>query len=92
MSQLTRVAAEPPPGYGRSIKDRYPNATVDHYPFEAQSLEKGSAARTEMATRSAPAAALGNRRIGPRKDKSKGSDLPVLPVLSDVDDTIFDCS
>ena len=45
-----------------------------------------------MASRYAPAAALGNRRVGPRKEKSTGTDLPVLPVLSDVDDTIFDCS
>ena len=42
-----------------------------------------------MVSRYAPAAALGNRRVGPRKEKSKGTDLP---VLSDVDDTIFDCS
>ncbi len=32
------------------------------------------------------------RRVGPRKDKSKGTDLPVLPVLSDIDEPIFDCS
>lgn len=49
-----------------SLKEIYPNAGVDHYPFEAQSLEKGSAAQTEMATRYAPARALGNRRVGPR--------------------------
>ncbi|MFN0119188.1 MAG: ethylbenzene dehydrogenase-related protein [Blastocatellia bacterium] len=49
-----------------SLKPLYPNASVDGYPFEAQSLEKGSAAQTEMATRYAPAAALGNRRVGPR--------------------------
>ncbi|MBK6796482.1 MAG: hypothetical protein IPG76_06760 [Acidobacteria bacterium] len=51
-----------------SIKERYPNASVDHYPFEAQSLEKGSAAQTEMATRYSPAAAVGNRRVGPRSN------------------------
>ena len=49
-----------------SLKQIYPNASVDHYPFEAQSLEKGSAAQNEMATRYAPAQALGNRRVGPR--------------------------
>ena len=32
------------------------------------------------------------RRVGPRKEKSKGTDLPVLPVLSDIDEPIFDCS
>lgn len=50
-----------------SIKALYPNATVDHYPFEAQSLEAGSAAQQEMARRYAPATAVGNRRVGPRE-------------------------
>ena len=54
-------------GRGDSIQDLYPNATVDHYPFEAQSLEKGSAAQQEMARRYAPARALGNLRAGPRE-------------------------
>lgn len=50
-----------------SIREIYPNASVDHYPFEAPSLEKGSAAQNEMATWYAPARALGNRRVGPRE-------------------------
>lgn len=54
-------------GRGDSIRDLYPNATVDHYPFEAPSLEEGSAARQAMAKRYAPAAAAGNRRTGPRE-------------------------
>ena len=49
-----------------SLKEIYPNASVDGYPFEAQSLEKGSAAQNEMATRYSPARALGNRRTGHR--------------------------
>lgn len=49
-----------------SLKEIYPNASVDGYPFEAQSLEKGSAAQNEMATRYSPARALGNRRTGYR--------------------------
>jgi DMSO reductase family type II enzyme heme b subunit len=49
------------------IQSLYPNAAVDHYPFEAQSLEAGSAAQREMAKRYAPAEALGNRRVGPRE-------------------------
>ncbi|OGV70599.1 MAG: hypothetical protein A3K19_06520 [Lentisphaerae bacterium RIFOXYB12_FULL_65_16] len=53
-------------GRGDSIKDIYPNAVVDHYPFEAASLPNGSAAQTEMATRYAPARALGNAMAGPR--------------------------
>jgi hypothetical protein len=50
-----------------SIKQHYPNASVDHYPYEARSLEKGSAAQGEMAGRYAPARALDNRRTGPRE-------------------------
>jgi DMSO reductase family type II enzyme heme b subunit len=49
-----------------SIQAVHPNASVDHYPFDAQSLEKGSQAQQEMATRYSPASAAGNRRVGPR--------------------------
>jgi Ethylbenzene dehydrogenase len=54
-------------GRGQSIADLYPGATVDHYPFEAASLEKGSPAQREMAARYAPALAVGNRMAGPRE-------------------------
>jgi len=54
-------------GRGDSIKDLYPNATVDHYPFEAASLKKGSAEQKEMALRYAPARAMENAMAGPRK-------------------------
>jgi hypothetical protein len=54
-------------GRGDTIKDLYPNASIDHYPFEAKSLEKGSEAQKEMAMRYAPARALGNIRSGPRQ-------------------------
>jgi DMSO reductase family type II enzyme heme b subunit len=50
-----------------SITSIHPNASVDHYPFDAQSLEKGSRAQEEMATRFSPATAAGNRRAGPRE-------------------------
>jgi DMSO reductase family type II enzyme heme b subunit len=50
-----------------SLQALYPNATADHYPFEAKALEPGSPAQKEMALRYAPAAALGNRRVGPRE-------------------------
>jgi hypothetical protein len=53
-------------GRGDSIKDLYPNASVDHYPFDAPSLEKGSDAQAEAARRYAPADAVGNRRGGAR--------------------------
>jgi hypothetical protein len=54
-------------GRGDTIKDLYPGATVDHYPFDAASLEKGSAAQKEMAARYAPARALGSAMAGPRQ-------------------------
>ncbi len=50
-----------------TIKALYPNATVDHYPFEAASLEPGSEAQREMAQRYAPARALDNPMAGPRQ-------------------------
>jgi DMSO reductase family type II enzyme heme b subunit len=53
-------------GRGDTIQDLYPNAWVDHYPFEAAHLEPGSDDQREMALRYAPARALGNDRAGPR--------------------------
>jgi hypothetical protein len=53
-------------GRGDAITDLYPNASIDHYPFEAPSLERGSDAAREMARRYAPAEAAGNRRGGAR--------------------------
>jgi hypothetical protein len=53
-------------GRGDAITDLYPNASIDHYPFEAPSLERGSDAAREMARRYAPADAAGNRRGGLR--------------------------
>jgi len=44
----------------------YPQAKVDHYPFEAAALKRGSATQEEMAKRYAPARALGNPMAGPR--------------------------
>lgn len=54
-------------GRGDTIKDLYPGATVDHYPFQAPSLEQGSQAQREMEARYSPARALGNRMAGPRQ-------------------------
>jgi hypothetical protein len=53
-------------GRGDTIRDLYPNASIDHYPFEAKPVEKDAAARKEMEARYAPARALGNIRSGPR--------------------------
>lgn len=50
-----------------TIKALFPNATVDHYPFEAPALEPGSETQREMAQRYAPARALGNDMAGPRQ-------------------------
>ena len=49
-----------------TLQALFPNATVDHYPFEARSLTPGSDAQKEFARRYAPAEAVGNRREGPR--------------------------
>lgn len=54
-------------GRGDSVQDIYPNAAVDHYPFQAPSLGKDPAAQREMAARYAPARALGNNMAGPRE-------------------------
>lgn len=54
-------------GRGDAIRDLQPRAAVDHYPFEAAALAPGSAAQREMATRYAPARAVGNTMAGPRK-------------------------
>jgi hypothetical protein len=53
---------------GRSddIHALYPNARVDHYPFEAPSLERDSDAQRRLASQYAPARALENRMVGPR--------------------------
>ena len=49
-----------------SIKALQPGASVDHYPFEAPSLTKGSPDQVAMAKRYAPARALDNPMAGPR--------------------------
>ena len=54
-------------GRGNTLRDLYPNAAVDAYPFEAASLEKGSEAQREMELRYAPARALGNAVAGPHE-------------------------
>ncbi len=43
------------------IQQLYPGAAVDHYPFEAASLEPGSADQKELESAYSPARALGNR-------------------------------
>jgi hypothetical protein len=44
----------------------YPNARVDHYPFEGALLAPGSPEQLAMAKRFAPARAVGNSMAGPR--------------------------
>jgi len=53
-------------GRGDAIRDLYPNALIDHYPFEAPSLEKGSADQQKLTAQYAPAEGAGNRRGGHR--------------------------
>lgn len=68
-------------GRGDSIRDLYPHAAVDHYPFEAASLPSGSVPQREMASRYAPARALGNTMAGPR-------DTPVQDLVAEGPGTI----
>jgi DMSO reductase family type II enzyme heme b subunit len=63
-------------GRGDTIRDLYPHAAVDHYPFEAAVLEPGSPSQQEMALRYAPARALGNTMAGPRE-------VPVQDLLAE---------
>ena len=72
-------------GRADDIHSLYPNAAIDHYPFEAKSLEPGSEAQREMAKRYAPAAAVGNRRVGPR-------DTPVEDMVAEGPGTISPAS
>lgn len=54
-------------GRADEITALHPNASVDHYPFQAKSLEKDPEAQARAALRYAPARALGNNRSGPRE-------------------------
>ncbi len=63
-------------GRGDTIRDLYPNASVDHYPFEAAPLAGDEAARREAALRYAPARALGNAMEG-------GRSTPVQDLLAE---------
>lgn len=54
-------------GRADEIQSIYPNASVDHYPSQAKSLEGNPQALAEAAARYAPARGLGNRRAGPRE-------------------------
>lgn len=63
-------------GRGDTIRDIYPNAAVDHYPFQAKPLEKDPGAQREMAASYAPALALGNTMAGPR-------DRPVQDLIAE---------
>ncbi|MBI4527410.1 MAG: hypothetical protein HY695_26755 [Deltaproteobacteria bacterium] len=59
----------------------YPQAKVDHYPFEAPSLKPGSPVQQEMAKRYSPARSLGNPMAGPRN-------VPVQDLLAEGPGTI----
>jgi hypothetical protein len=53
-------------GRSDTIRALYPGAAIDHYPFDAPTLAKGSPEQRAMAERYAPARALGNAMAGPR--------------------------
>ncbi len=57
-----QAAAE---GRKDAIQAIYPGATVDHYPFQAPSLQEGSPEQQELARLYAPARAAGNTMAGP---------------------------
>jgi hypothetical protein len=59
-----------------AIQSIYPGATVDHYPFEAPSLEPGSDRQRSLERQYAPARALENPMEGPR-------DRPVQDLLAE---------
>lgn len=52
-------------GRPEALATLYPNAKVDHYPFESASLVPGSPDQLAMALRYAPARAVGNPMAGP---------------------------
>lgn len=54
-------------GRADEITSIYPNAKPDHYPFQAESLEKNPQAQKDAGLRYAPARAMGNNRQGPRQ-------------------------
>jgi DMSO reductase family type II enzyme heme b subunit len=54
-------------GRADEITSIYPNAKPDHYPFQAESLEKNPQAQKEAELRYSPARAMGNNRQGPRQ-------------------------
>lgn len=68
-------------GRADAITSIYPNATVDHYPSEAKTLEADPQAQADTAMRFAPARALGNRRAGPR-------DQPVEDLIAEGPSTL----
>jgi len=68
-------------GRADNINAIYPNASIDHYPAEAKSLENNPQAQAETALRYAPARALGNRRAGPR-------DQPVEDLIAEGPSTL----
>lgn len=73
-----------------SIRALYPRAAVDHYPFEAPSLDAGSGDQQEMSKRYAPARTLGNPMAGPRSRpvedlvaEGPGTIRPAAETISD---------
>lgn len=53
-------------GRADEIAALHPNATVDHYPFQAKPMENDADAKARAELRYAPARKLGNNRSGPR--------------------------
>ena len=59
-----------------TIAALYPNASIDHYPFEAPSLTIGSTEQGALAAQYAPARALGPVDGRSTRESGRGSDRP----------------
>ncbi|MGE5945499.1 MAG: ethylbenzene dehydrogenase-related protein, partial [Betaproteobacteria bacterium] len=76
-------------GRADSIQALYPNASVDHYPFDAAALQQGSPAQEEMEKRYAPARAAGHsthpagRPVQDLQAEGPGTLTPAPETLSD---------
>jgi len=70
-------------GRAPTLRSAYPNATVDHYPFTAPSLQPGSAPQRAMARRYSPAQAVGNPVAPPHAEAVQDLLADTMPQPSE---------
>jgi DMSO reductase family type II enzyme heme b subunit len=75
-------------GRDDSLTAIYPNAAIDHHPFEAESLKKNPAEQQAMEARYAPARALGNLMSGPRSSSVEDLQAEGPSTLSPATDRV----